>query len=109
MGMVTVPNQLQKLHAGPGVLTKDTQHGTSDRTGILLLYAAHRHTQVRALTDDCHSDRLDLLEDRLRDLVGDPLLNLQPACEHIDQSRNLTQANNVVSWNVGHMAFPEKR
>ncbi len=42
------------------------------------------HRCVR-LADDRHAERVDLLPDRLGNLVGHPLLDLQAAREHVDQ------------------------
>ena len=72
-------------------------------------HAAHRHAQVRPLHHDRHAERRDLLEDGVGNLVREPLLHLQPAAEHLDEPRNLAQADHLVARNVGDVALAEKR
>ena len=44
-----------------------------------------------------------------RDLVRQPLLDLQAPAEHIDEPRNLAQADHAGTGNVGDVALAEKR
>ena len=52
--------QLEKLHARARVVAERTEHRRRDRVGVLLLHAAHRHAQVRALAHDRDAERVDL-------------------------------------------------
>ena len=52
---------------------------------------AHHHAQMPRFDHHAHSLRFDHLLNRLRDLRGQPLLNLQAPREEFDQPRNLAQ------------------
>ena len=43
------------------------------------------------------------------DLIGQPLLHLEPAAEHVDQPRDLAQADDLRARDVGDVALPEER
>ena len=47
--------------------------------------------------------------DGLGDLVGHPLLQLQPAREDVDQPRNLAEADHLAVRDVGDVALAEER
>ena len=81
--------QPQELVSGPLVVEEDTAHGRSDRLGVLLLNAPHHHAQVIGLDDDAHPQRLRRVPYRLGDLLGESLLNLEPAGEHLDHASRL--------------------
>ncbi len=53
--------------------------------------------------------RLDGLHDRVRDLVGHPLLHLEPPGEHVHNARDLGQPQDLAVGNVGHVGPPEER
>src|SRR5947207_15450649 len=59
--------------------------------------------------DDRDATRLNLLVDRLGDLRGQALLNLQPASIHVDQPRNLAQADHPAVRDIPDMTLAEKR
>ena len=63
----------------------DPEHRARDGARVLFLDAAHRHAQVGRLADHRHTQRIDLLADGLGNLVGHPLLNLQPPRKDIHQ------------------------
>src|SRR5687767_4210291 len=107
---VTAPlDQLQELAAGSGVVAEDAEHGAGDGKRVLLLDAPHRHAQMSTLAYHRHPKRVDLVEDCLRDLVRQPLLDLEPASEHVHHARDLAQANDVAPRDVSHMALAEER
>ena len=64
---------------------------------------------MRALHDDGDAERRDLLLDHLGDLMREPLLHLQPAREHVDETRNLAEADHPLLRDVGDVAFAEER
>ena len=45
--------------------------------------------------DHRHAERLDLFGDGVRDLVGHPFLQLQPARENVDQARDLAEPDHL--------------
>ena len=47
--------------------------------------------------------------DRLGDLRREPLLHLQPAREHVDDARDLAEADHAAVRNVGDVALAEER
>ena len=102
-------NQLEELHARARVVAEGAEHGAGDGEGVLLLDAAHRHAQVRALADHRHAERIDLLADGLGDLVGHPLLDLQPPREHVHEPGNLAEPDDARLRNVGDVALAEER
>ena len=76
---------------------------------ILFLDAAHRHTQMLCLNDNCHAKGFQRVIDGLLDLHGQPLLDLQPARIDIHHPCNLAQPGDIFIGNVGHMSLPYKR
>src|SRR5688500_1929245 len=93
-------DQLEELHAGAGVVTEDAQHSAGHRKRILLLDTAHGHAEMGAFTDDRDAARVDLLANRLRNLVGHPLLDLQPAGKHVDKAGNLAETDPPLARHV---------
>src|SRR5215471_11535747 len=61
------------------------------------------------LDNNRYSFRMDLLIDGVGDLSCQPLLHLQPAGIHIDESRNLAEAHNTAVWDIADVTFAEKR
>ena len=47
--------------------------------------AAHRHAQVLGLDDDDDALHVEVLDERVGDLGGEPLLHLRAAGEDLDQ------------------------
>ena len=101
--------QLEELHAGAGVFAEDAEHGAGHRRRRLLLDPAHRHAQVRAFADDGDAERRHRLVKRLGDLVGHPLLQLQPPRVHVDQARHLAEADDPAVGDVGDVTLAEER
>src|SRR6266550_2354496 len=101
--------QLQELHPRARVVAERAEHRAGDRERVLLLHAAHRHAEVRPLADDGDAERIDLLADRLGDLVRHPLLDLQAAGEHVDQPRNLAEADDPLARDVRDVALAEEQ
>ena len=62
-----------------------------------------------ALDHDHHAQRIEVLLQRVRDLVGEALLHLQAAREHIHDARNLAQADHLVTRDVGDMRLADER
>src|SRR5687768_6971389 len=64
---------------------------------------------MRRFHHDRHAQRVDLRANGLRDLAGQPLLNLKPPAEDVDEPRNLAEANDFRARNVGDVALAEER
>src|SRR5207249_8507730 len=47
-----------------------------------------RHAEVRRFHDDRDAERRDLVANRPGDLIGEPLLHLEPPREHVDEPRS---------------------
>ena len=60
------------------------------------------------LDDHAHALGFSHLHDGLRDLGGEGLLDLQPAGEHVHQSRHLGEADYLAGGNIGHVALADK-
>src|SRR5207302_1332779 len=67
------------------------------------------HTEMAGLADDADALRLDRILDRLRHLLGEPLLNLKAAREGVHNARKLAQAEYFILRQVGDVHFAEKR
>ena len=91
------------------VVAKRAEHRARDGERVLLLDAAHRHAEVRGFADHRDAERIDLLADRLGDLVRHPLLDLQAAGKHVHEPRDLAEADDAVARNVRDVALAEKR
>src|SRR5205807_3508779 len=75
----------------------------------LALGPPHLHAQVTRFHDDRHPEGFDLLQNDLRNLRGEALLDLQTPGKSVDQARDLGQTDHFAVWNVGHVAFAEER
>ena len=78
-------DELEELHARPRVVAETAQHRARHAERVLLFHAAHRHAQVRRFHDDGDAERVDFFANRLGDLARQPLLNLEPAAEDVDE------------------------
>ena len=76
---------------------------------MLFLHAAHLHTQM--LCFDYHADATGIgrIHDRFRNLLRQSLLNLQPACIHIDDASDFGQAQHLARRQITDVTIPEKR
>jgi MFS family permease len=64
---------------------------------------------MRPFADDGDAERIELLPERFRNLVGHPLLDLQPSRKHIYEPGNLAQADHPRTGDVSDVALAEKR
>src|SRR5436190_15278449 len=101
--------QCEKLLARPLIGAKQAAYRARDRLRVLLFDAAHHHAQVVRLDDDANTLRLEDVVDRARDLLGEPLLDLEPTREHLDESRQLAQPHNLSRGDIGDMSTAIKR
>src|SRR5688572_17909062 len=106
--VAAVADQLEEFRSGARVIAEDPQHRAGHRERVLLLDAAHRHAQVGAFAYHRDPERVDLLEDRLGHLVGEPFLDLQPARKCVHQAGDLAETDDVPLRDVGDVALAEK-
>jgi hypothetical protein len=99
----------EKFGTCPGVVFKSAQKtgGLHDR--VLFLNAPHHHAKMFRFDDDGHTGRLKTIHERLGDLCGKILLDLQTARVDIDDAGDLGEANDFSIWNVGHMRAANER
>ena len=85
--------QAQELVPGALVVAEDAR-GARCVTVRELCFStpAHHHAEVGRLDDDADAAGLQHVHDRVGDLVGEPLLHLQPAGEHVHDARGLGEA-----------------
>src|SRR5216683_2394514 len=76
---------------------------------MLFLDATHHHAQMPGLDDHAYALWLDGVLDRLRNLRGQPLLDLQAARERFDEARYFAQADHFSVGDVGHVDLAKKR
>ena len=104
-----VADQRQKLLTRRERLAECAEHRRCDHHRILLLHAAHHHAQMARFDHHAHALRVDRIHDCLRDLLGQPLLQLQPARVHVDQTRELADAEDRAARDVADVAAAEER
>ena len=61
------------------------------------------------LDDDADALRLEHVVDRAGDLLGEPLLHLEPPREHLDDARQLAQPDDLAVRDVGDVRLAEER
>ena len=86
-----------------------SQHGTGDDNRVLLFNAAHAHAEVLGAQDDPDTDRVQFVHQHVRNLRREPLLHLQAARVHLDQTGQFADPNNVMFRNLSNVHGPEER
>ena len=87
--------QPEKLVARLGAVAELPPQRAGDGLGVLLLHAAHHHAEVHAsITTPTPAGR-STSSIAVRDLLGQPLLHLQPPREHLDDPRQLGQPDDL--------------
>ena len=76
---------------------------------ITLFCFSTPHAEVLRLDDDADTLRAGLGHDGVRDLLGHPLLDLEAAREHVDDARELGDAEDLPLRDVADRALPVKR
>src|SRR5260370_35494369 len=76
---------------------------------MLFLVPTHHHAPVAGLDGHCDALGLDGVLDRLGNLRGQALLDLQAARERFDEARYFTQADHFSVGDVGHVHLAKKR
>src|SRR3990172_2717034 len=98
----------QELLPGHLVGAEGTRHGACHHSRIGSLDASHRGAKVQAFDNNSNAVRLHSRINEVGDLPGHALLNLQPAGKHVDDARNLGQADHALQWQVGYMCTAEE-
>ena len=80
-----------------------------DHQAAGLFYAAHGHAGVRGFDQHRDAARLELRHERVGDLAGQALLNLQAQREALDQARQLAQAHDLAFGQIGNVRLPHER
>src|SRR3954470_3001564 len=102
-------NQCQELLARRQMIAEHAEHRGRHHGRVLLLHPAHHHAEVARLDHDRDALRVDRLHDDLRDLLGEPLLELQAARVEIDEPRELAYAEHLAVRQVADVAAAEER
>src|SRR5580704_16896784 len=96
-------DERQELLPGLGLIAKHAQHPAGDKVGATLADAPVDHAMMRGLDHDGDPARFQDLLDRVGDLRGEPLLDLQPLGEDLDHARQLGDTHHPF---VGNIADP---
>ena len=73
------------------------------------MHTTHHHAQVIGLHDDSHTHRLEHVHERVRNLVGHALLQLEAARKHVDYPRKLRQADDSTVRVICDVCLAEER
>ncbi len=88
-GLRPVTDEIHELGARFRIGFEDAAQRTRDGKRVLLLDAAHHHTEVFRFDDDSDTARVQDRLDRLGDIHGQSFLDLKPSSENLDRTRNL--------------------
>src|SRR5579884_2526769 len=107
---VTV-DELDRLGPGGRIGTKEPPDLGRHRDGAGLAHPPHGHAEVLGLDDDEHAPGLEPFDEGVGDLGGQPLLDLGPAGEPLDQPGQLGQPGDaaVVVRDVGDVGLADER
>src|SRR5260221_2186562 len=101
-------NERQKFFARLLVVAERAEHRTRYGLAVLLFHAAHLHAKMARFDNHADALRRDFFFDRLRNLAGHALLNLQPPREHVHEPRDFAQAENFFRRQIRDVRFAEK-
>ena len=100
--------EIEELRSCARVVSEETAQRTRDHLGVLLLDTAHARAEVDCLDDDADTGWLEDSVDGVRDLLRQPLLNLQPPSIDLDDPRQLGQADNPSVRDIGDVRATEE-
>src|SRR5439155_1479846 len=101
-------DQLHELGARLGAVAEGAEHRRRHRLGVLLLLAAHEHAEVDRFHDHGDAPRLERFVQRIRDLGRESLLHLQPPAVHLDEPRDLREADDLLARHVRDVGLAKK-
>src|SRR5215470_16422557 len=95
----------QREEFGPGarVFLERAEQAGGFHYRVLLFNSAHHHAKMLRLDHDTDAAWLQAFHQRVRNLNGELLLNLQPARENIDNARNFGKADDLSIRDVSHV------
>lgn len=103
------PNQFQEFLSRLRLTAERSQHGAGDGHGVLFFHSPHHHAKMSGFDDDADAMCIQLRAQRFRNLHRQPFLNLQASGEHIDDPRDLTEADHLLVRQVPDMDSTKKR
>lgn len=93
-------DEAEELVSSLGLALEAAEDARSDCGGRGLLDAAHGHAEMRGFHDDGDALGLEDLHDGVGDLLGEALLNLKAAREHLGDAREFGEADDGVGGDV---------
>src|SRR2546421_490751 len=88
-------DEVEKFGSGARVAPECAEHAGRDHLSARPLDSAHLHAEVARLDDHPDTFRGEYRAQRLRDLLGELLLDLKAVREDLDQSGNLAQPDDL--------------
>src|SRR5690554_3947458 len=98
-------HRLRTLHR----VGKSAAGGDSNRRAAHLLHAARGDTAVYGVGDHEHTPRGESVGEGVRDLFGQPLLELRSGSERVDHPGQAAEPHDVVRRGVRDMSHPQER
>src|SRR5438270_13372718 len=93
-------NEVQKLRPRARVAPEGAEHAGSDHPAARRLDPAHLQAEMPRFDDHADASGGNRLVQRLGDLVGELLLDLQPLREGLDQARDLADPGELALGQV---------
>lgn len=103
---------MDELHElGPRSLIgeEDASHTRRQGPAVLLLNSAHHHAEVRRLDDHADSERRQNIVKRVRNLGGEPLLDLKSSRKDFDNSGEFAETDDTSVGDVRNVRSTEER
>lgn len=94
------PNEAQELVAGLGLSLETAKHTAGHSGSGGFLDAAHAHTEMACFHDNCNALGVEGFHNGVGDFFGETFLNLKTTGEHVCDTRELGEANDIVLGNV---------
>src|ERR1700737_1646981 len=107
--MVSVRNQREEFVPGFLAIAESAQHGAGYGSRMLFLDATHHHAEMARLANHAYAPRFHHLLQGFSDFLRQALLNLEPPGEHVHDTWNFAQPNNLVLGQISHVHGPEER
>ena len=91
------------------IVAEAAEHAAGDKVAVRLVHAARGHAVMRRFDDDADTAWLEYVVDRVSDLRGQPLLNLQPLGIDFDHPGELADTDHAAAGDVCHPRPPKDR
>jgi hypothetical protein len=109
MGKIFTVEYVTLDGTGASVVPQRPNQGRGNRPGARRLYATQRHAGVLGLDHDGDAFSGELAGEPVRDLLGQPLVDLGTVREVLDHARQLGQAKDPLTGQVPDMRDTDKR